>query len=322
MTEEQPLGGGAAFWAARGVRIEPEPPDEEPGAEPGPEAAAGPGGAATAQVPGPGSGPEPEAGFAVPAPEDEPGPGGRSALGFPQQRATGAGPATAPVPVPAQAAAGSAAAGHAAPFSGTAPEASWQLTGGELANPLPPLKTCLEAILMVVDEPIAVVTLAQVLEHPSAEVAEALTELAEEYTVLGRGFELREVGLAGEGSRTGWRVYSRADCAPVVERFVRDGQQAKLTQAALETLAVVAYRQPVSRSKVSAIRGVNCDGVMRTLLARGLVEEYGADPETGALLYQTTGYFLERMGLKSLEELPDLAPLLPSAAEVDIEDFA
>lgn len=166
MTEEQPLGGGAAFWAARGVRIEPEPPDEEPGAEPGPEAAAGPGGAATAQVPGPGSGPEPEAGFAVPAPEDEPGPGGRSALGFPQQRATGAGPATAPVPVPAQAAAGSAAAGHAAPFSGTAPEASWQLTGGELANPLPPLKTCLEAILMVVDEPIAVVTLAQVLEHP------------------------------------------------------------------------------------------------------------------------------------------------------------
>jgi segregation and condensation protein B len=107
-----------------------------------------------------------------------------------------------------------------------------------------------------------------------------------------------------------------------VERFVRDGQQAKLTQAALETLAVVAYRQPVNRSKVSAIRGVNCDGVMRTLLARGLVEEYGADPETGALLYQTTGYFLERMGLKSLDELPDLAPLLPSAAEVDIEDFA
>jgi segregation and condensation protein B len=113
-----------------------------------------------------------------------------------------------------------------------------------------------------------------------------------------------------------------AECAPVVERFVRDGQQAKLTQAALETLAVVAYRQPVSRSKVSAIRGVNCDGVMRTLLARGLVEEHGNDLDTGAVLYQTTGYFLERMGLKALDELPDLAPLLPSAADVDIEDFA
>src|SRR5262249_48637533 len=107
--------------------------------------------------------------------------------------------------------------------------------------------------------------------------------------------------------------------APVVERFVRDGQQAKLTQAALETLAVVAYRQPVSRSKVSAIRGVNCDGVMRTLIARGLVEEGGTEHETGALLYQTTGDFLERvgMGLKGLDELPDLAPLLPSAAEVE-----
>jgi segregation and condensation protein B len=201
-------------------------------------------------------------------------------------------------------------------------EPAWQLTGGELALPLPPLKTCLEAILMVVDEPTTVISLAQVLERPKDEVAEALTELAEEYTVQGRGFELREVGLAGDGSRTGWRIYSRADCAPVVERFVRDGQQAKLTQAALETLAVVAYRQPVSRSKVSAIRGVNCDGVMRTLLARGLVEEYGSDLETGAVLYQTTGYFLERMGLRSLEELPDLAPLLPGAAEIEVEDFA
>jgi segregation and condensation protein B len=114
-------------------------------------------------------------------------------------------------------------------------------------------------------------------------------------------------------------MYSRAECAPVVERFVRDGQQARLTQAALETLAVVAYRQPVSRSKVSAIRGVNCDGVMRTLLARGLLEECGTEHETGALLYRTTGYFLERMGLKSLDELPDLAPLLPSAADLEEE---
>ncbi|WP_349260609.1 SMC-Scp complex subunit ScpB [Actinocrinis sp.] len=192
---------------------------------------------------------------------------------------------------------------------------------GELSGALPPLKTCLEAILMVVDEPVTDVMLAQVIERPKGEVAEALRALAEEYTEQSRGFELREVGIgdgAGSGA-TGWRIYSRPQCAPVVERFVRDGQQAKLTQAALETLAVVAYRQPVSRSKVSAIRGVNCDGVMRTLLARGLVEECGTEHETGALLYQTTGYFLERMGLKSLDELPELAPLLPTAAEMEEE---
>ncbi|HEU5333136.1 MAG TPA: SMC-Scp complex subunit ScpB [Actinocrinis sp.] len=199
------------------------------------------------------------------------------------------------------------------------PEPAWQLSAGDLAAPLPPLKTCLEAVLMVVDEPVTAVVLAQVVERPKSEVDEALRELAEEYTATGRGFELREVGT-GEGDGTGWRMYSRPECAPVVERFVRDGQQAKLTQAALETLAVVAYRQPVSRSKVSAIRGVNCDGVMRTLLARGLVEECGTEHETGALLYRTTGYFLERMGLKGLDELPDLAPLLPSAA--DLEDEA
>jgi segregation and condensation protein B len=195
---------------------------------------------------------------------------------------------------------------------------------GDVSGPLPPLKTCIEAILMVVDEPVTDVVLAQVVERPKGEVAAALRELAEEYTAQGRGFELREVGIGDGGSvfssgATGWRMYSRVECAPVVERFVRDGQQAKLTQAALETLAVVAYRQPVSRSKVSAIRGVNCDGVMRTLLARGLVEECGTEHETGALLYQTTGYFLERMGLKGLDELPDLAPLLPSAAEVEEE---
>ncbi|MGH3417863.1 MAG: SMC-Scp complex subunit ScpB [Actinocrinis sp.] len=194
---------------------------------------------------------------------------------------------------------------------------------GDLAGPLPPLRAQIEAILMVVDEPVTEVVLAQVVERPQAEVAVALRELAEEYTVQGRGFELREVGTgagpAGAATVTGWRMYSRPECAPLVERFVRDGQQARLTQAALETLAVVAYRQPVSRSKVSAIRGVNCDGVMRTLLARGLVEECGTEYETGALLYRTTGYFLERMGLKHLGELPDLAPLLPSAADMEEE---
>ncbi len=173
---------------------------------------------------------------------------------------------------------------------------------------LPRLRAALEAILLVVDEPVLEVVLAQVLEHPRDEVAAALRELAAEYTEQGRGFDLRQV--AG-----GWRFYTRAECAPVVERFVRDGQEVRLTQAALETLAVVAYRQPVSRSRVSAVRGVNCDGVMRTLVLRGLVDEAGTDPESGAILYRTTGYFLERIGLRELDELPDLAPFLPDDVE-------
>jgi segregation and condensation protein B len=175
----------------------------------------------------------------------------------------------------------------------------------------PRLRAALEAILLVVDEPVAEVVLAQVLERPRGEVAAALRELAAEYTAQGRGFDLREV--AG-----GWRFYTRAECAPVVERFIRDGQEVRLTHAALETLAVVAYRQPVSRSRVSAVRGVNCDGVMRTLVLRGLVDEAGTDPATGAILYRTTGYFLERIGLRELDELPDLAPFLPDNVE-DIE---
>jgi segregation and condensation protein B len=113
----------------------------------------------------------------------------------------------------------------------------------------------------------------------------------------------------------GWRFYTREECAPVVERFVRDGQEVRLTQAALETLAVVAYQQPVSRARVSAVRGVNCDGVMRTLTLRGLVEEAGTEHETGAILYRTTGYFLERLGLAGLDELPELAPFLPDEIE-------
>ncbi|MFC0860795.1 SMC-Scp complex subunit ScpB [Sphaerimonospora cavernae] len=174
---------------------------------------------------------------------------------------------------------------------------------------LPDLRPALEAILMVVDEPVAEVTLAQVLERPTIEIGAALRDLSEEYIAAGRGFDLREV--AG-----GWRFYTRAECAPLVERFVRDGQTARLTQAALETLAVVAYRQPVSRARVAAIRGVNSDGVIRTLTARGLVEEAGTDPESQAVLYRTTSYFLERLGLRSLDELPELAPFLPDDVEI------
>ncbi|HEX6523042.1 MAG TPA: SMC-Scp complex subunit ScpB [Streptosporangiaceae bacterium] len=176
----------------------------------------------------------------------------------------------------------------------------------------PDLRNSLEAILLVADEPVPVVMLAQVLERPRDEIAATLKELAVFYDEQQRGFDLREI--AG-----GWRFYTREEYAPLVERFVTDGQEVRLTQAALETLAVVAYRQPVSRARVSAVRGVNCDGVMRTLTLRGLVEESGTDHETGAILYRTTGYFLERLGLASLDELPDLAPFLPDNIE-DIDD--
>ena len=174
------------------------------------------------------------------------------------------------------------------------------LPGGALA--------ALEAVLMVTDEPVPAVRLATALALPTDRVEVLLAELAAEYRGERggrvRGFELRCVG-------DGWRIYSATAHGDVVGRFVVDGQTSRLTQAALETLAVVAYRQPVSRGQVSAVRGVNVDGVMRTLTTRGLVAEVGQDAATGAVLYGTTGYFLERMGLSSLDELPPLAPYLP-----------
>jgi segregation and condensation protein B len=176
------------------------------------------------------------------------------------------------------------------------------------------LRPSLEALLMIADQPLDESTLATAVGYPVPEVAGALTALAAEYAEQGRGFELRNV--AG-----GWRYYTREELAPVVEAFVLDGQQARLTQAALETLAVVAYRQPVSRARVSAIRGVNVDGVMRTLLTRGLVEEAGQDHSSGAYLYRTTSYFLERIGVTSLDDLPELAPYLPDLNDLgDLED--
>jgi segregation and condensation protein B len=166
------------------------------------------------------------------------------------------------------------------------------------------LRAALESVLLVVDEPVTDAALASVLEQPVERVAEALAELSAGYTAQGRGFDLRRA--AG-----GWRLYTRPEYARYVERFVLDGQQVRLTQAALETLAVVAYKQPVTRSRISAIRGVNCDGVIRTLVTRGLVEECGTEPETGAYLYKTSTLFLEKLGLDSVGELPPLAPFLP-----------
>jgi len=176
--------------------------------------------------------------------------------------------------------------------------------------PLADLRPALEALLMVADQPLDHLTLATAVGYPAEEVRQALAGLAAEYAEQGRGFDLRNV--AG-----GWRFYTREELAPVVEKFVMDGQQARLTQAALETLSVVAYRQPVSRARVSAIRGVNVDGVMRTLVSRGLVEEAGQDAESTAILYRTTGYFLERLGIISLAELPELAPLMPDLEDLD-----
>jgi segregation and condensation protein B len=177
------------------------------------------------------------------------------------------------------------------------------------------LRPSLEALLMIADQPLDETTLATAVGHPLGDVSAALAELATEYAEQGRGFELRNV--AG-----GWRYYTREEYAPVVEAFVLDGQQARLTQAALETLAVVAYRQPVSRARVSAIRGVNVDGVMRTLLTRGLVEEAGHDHSSGANLYRTTSYFLERIGVTSIDDLPELAPFLPDLEDLgDLGDF-
>lgn len=176
--------------------------------------------------------------------------------------------------------------------------------------PAPSLGAALEALLIVAVEPLSTVELAEATRHTVDEVATRLQELSREYADAERGFALREV--AG-----GWRFYTSASCSGMVERWVLDGQQARLTQAALETLAVIAYRQPVSRARISAVRGVNVDGVLRTLQSRGLIEEAGTDPASQAILFRTTPYFLERLGIASLEDLPDLSEHLPDLAELD-----
>jgi segregation and condensation protein B len=178
----------------------------------------------------------------------------------------------------------------------------------EVSFDLASIGRSIEAILMVVDEPVTEITLASVLQVPVDQVQAALNALAPSYA--DRGFTLKAIN-------GGWRFYSHPECSDVVEKFVLDGQQNRLTQAALETLAVIAYRQPISRARVSAIRGVNVEAVMKTLITRGLVEEYGVENETGAILYKTTSYFLERLGLNALTDLPPLAPHLPDIDGLD-----
>lgn len=172
------------------------------------------------------------------------------------------------------------------------------------------LGAVLEALLLVVDTPATVEQLALAIEQPPYRVAAKLQAMAQEYTARDSGIDLREAG-------GGWRMYTRSRYAPYVERLLLDGARSKLTRAALETLAVVAYRQPVTRARVSAVRGVNVDAVMRTLVARGLITEAGTDPDTGAVTFATTELFLERLGLTSLADLPDIAPLLPDVDVID-----
>lgn len=171
----------------------------------------------------------------------------------------------------------------------------------------------LEAILMVVSEPVAALDLADALGIDVEEAESALRALAALYRGEGgrrrAGFELRE-------NAGGWRIYSAREWAGLVGRFIVGTAQSRLSQAALETLAVIAYRQPISRSRISHIRGVNVDAVVRTLVTRGLVEEVG-ESDSGARLYGTTREFLEKMGFASLDDLVPLAPYLPTGEELD-----
>jgi segregation and condensation protein B len=172
------------------------------------------------------------------------------------------------------------------------------------------LARVLEALLLVVDTPVTAEALGSATEQPVHRITEILQGMAADLNARQSGIDLREAG-------GGWRMYTRARYAPYVERLLMDGARSKLTRAALETLAVVAYRQPVTRARVSAVRGVNVDAVIRTLVARGLIIEAGTDSDTGATTFSTTELFLERLGLSSLADLPDIAPLLPDVDVID-----
>ncbi|MDR9434819.1 MAG: SMC-Scp complex subunit ScpB [Pontimonas sp.] len=180
------------------------------------------------------------------------------------------------------------------------------------------LAAALEALLMVADQPLSTLALAQITGRPQAEIQAAVSALRADYAgeALGprRGFELREIG-------GGWRIYAASQWDGLVRSMLHDDSPQRLSQQALETLSVIAYKQPVTRSQVSAVRAVNVDSVMRTLIARGLIDEHSNDPETGAIFYQTTPLLLEYLGIESLEELPPLAPLLGDGREgfADVE---
>lgn len=181
---------------------------------------------------------------------------------------------------------------------------------------IPQLRSRLESILLVIDSPASAEELARVVDAEVSVVRDTLRAVERELTERGSGIDLRE-------TPEGWRFYTRKENADAVEQFVLDGTQTKLSRAALETLAVIAYRQPVTRAQVAGVRGVNVDGVVRTLLLRGLIREIESpEPTVGnAHQYETTELFLELLGIDSLERLPDLAPLLPDIEQID-EDYS
>lgn len=170
------------------------------------------------------------------------------------------------------------------------------------------LRAQLEALLIVADEAISAEELAIACDVSVGAVREALTILEQEYTKSQRGFELREIGA-------GFRFYARTEHDELISRFYQENTMSRLSQPALETLTVIAYRQPISRAQIASIRAVNVDSVVRTLLRRGLIHESGEDAETGAILYRTTDLLLESLGIRSLEELPPIAHLLDDGAE-------
>jgi segregation and condensation protein B len=169
----------------------------------------------------------------------------------------------------------------------------------------------IEAVVLAATEPVPAALLAQLIELPVTRVEELCEELATEYAREGRGFQLARV--AG-----GYRFQTHPDAHPYVERFVLEGQTARLSGPALETLAIVAYKQPIARAQISAIRGVNVDATLKTLVARGYIEESGHEHSPGnPTLFSTTRTFLERLGLDSLEQLPSLADFVPEAGLVE-----
>ncbi len=172
------------------------------------------------------------------------------------------------------------------------------------------LRSQVESVLLVVDSPVGAEALASALGVRPEDVVDTLLQWRDELHARGSGIDLRE-------NAEGWRLYTRPENAAAVEAFILDGAQAKLSRAAMETLAVVAYRQPVTRAQVAGVRGVNVDGVMRTLTLRGLIAEVDPDESSGAHRYVTTELFLELLGIDSLDRLPDLAPLLPDIDAIE-----
>lgn len=174
-----------------------------------------------------------------------------------------------------------------------------------------PDRKIIESILLLADEPVPAGLIGEVLERPKVEIEAMLRGLAGEYADEDRGFVLREVS-------EGWRLYTDPECAPWLERFVTRHQHTRLTAAALEVLAIVAYRGPISRTQIADIRGVDSDGVVKTLLQRELIDPVGRDEGPGApVLFEVSGRFLERMGLRSTTELPPLRDFMPDAEAVE-----